>query len=225
MDFDIDPGLRGLLDQHALRAHERQIGFQELVGDHEWELDLNVGTLRLGRNLLLPAQVLGTVSFDSWTWRWSWANDAIPKELSTSAREARRLGETLGVVPLTEAEFPVEDVFDGHVLALAVSGLLDADAYYRCPHEGGEVYVLVQIDRTQFPDLRAPEAKASHVITELLLALPIAVSKLGVEQYLGAGGVSATTTGRKIRIHGPNPVTITFDGQGRVTELESTVQP
>ena len=132
----LDHDLRNLLDSHGLAAFERQLAFADLVGDRDWSLDQDDGFLRLGPDLVLPAQIIGSTSTKDRTWLWAWANPSIADPLCVRAREAARIGREGGVALLVEPELSMDRIADCHLVALAVSGLLDADAYYRGPHPG-----------------------------------------------------------------------------------------
>jgi hypothetical protein len=63
-----DPDFLGLLAEGGLASFERQLGFAELVGERDSLLDQESGVLRLGDDLVLPVQLLGSEATGSGTW-------------------------------------------------------------------------------------------------------------------------------------------------------------
>lgn len=219
-ESQLDPGLQTLFDEHGLAAFDRQLRFGDIAGEMDWNLDQDAGTLRLGADLVLPAQILGTTSAANGTWLWSWANPSVSDGLTTRARELARIGEERGLAVLTDPELDPGRYGDGHVIALAVAGLLDADAYYRCPHAGGEVYVLVEI-----PQVRAgrepPVERAIGVITHATSALPLPPTKAGITNYLRGLGAPVAESEHEVRVGDGEAGAYWFDELGRLIEITS----
>lgn len=212
-----------LLAEHGLAAYERQADFEQRIGDLDWRLDQDRGTVMLGDGLVLPAQLLGSEAVRARTWLWAWANPSIDAKLAIKSSEARSIGEARGLAWMTEPQIDTERTGDGYLLALTTSGLLEADAYYPCPYPGGVVYALVDLPA----DLRLPRGRATaervvHVITNAVQDAPRLVSRSTIERYLATIGAEAESTGDMIRI-GEN-ATFRFDELGRLTGIDATLE-
>jgi YD repeat-containing protein len=218
--LDLDPSLLTLLEAHGLPALDRQLRFADLMGDPDWHLDQANGLLRLGAQVF-PAQVLGTTSWHSGTWLWAWANPSIAEPLTTRSREAARIGEERGLPLLTTASVDLDTVGDAHFLALAVGGLLGADAYYRCPHDAGEVVVLLDVPSIRGP-VAHPEVRALTVVPRSA-TVPGVLGAASIAGYLRWLGLPVTETEREVRIGDGTAGTFTYDELGRLTGMTGTV--
>jgi hypothetical protein len=130
-----------LANRYLAASFDKQLYLANLIGEADWHLDMAAGLLSFGDRHRWHVQLLGTEANESQTWLWAWANEAsgIPTQLLGSALTLRMLGEAQGIPELAEAEVPLNEV-NGHVLAMIGSGVCRADAYYRCPYEGGAAF-------------------------------------------------------------------------------------
>lgn len=218
----LDPQLQALVDEHLLPAFDRQLAFGEIVGDRAWQLDQDAGVLRLGDDMVLPAQVLGTVSEASGSWRWAWANDSVAEILTRRAREATAIGRERGIGVLTDADVDLGRIFDGHVLALVVAGMLGADAYYRCPYDGGEVFVLVELPPMGRDSAESVSSRAMSVVSQALLGVPVPIRQIAGTNYLRGLGLPVRETDGDVRVEDGSKARFRFDRQGRLTEIRGT---
>jgi hypothetical protein len=217
-DPALDATFRALLDDHSLAAFERQLSFSKYAGDRDWQLDLDRGILRLLPDIELRAQVLGTVSHEVGTWLWAWANETVPSQFAEQAATLRRLGEERQMEILTTPEVPVSAIGDGHLMALAAAGALDANAYYRCPYEGGEAYVLVELPRQPGP--HSDLIHVVHVVSTALTSIPPAVTAAAIRAYLSARDIRFDEKENEIvATTESGQATFRFDNLGRLSEL------
>ena len=116
----------------------------ELVVQNEnWNIDLGRGVIFFGMREY-PIQFIGSESKSSGTWLWGWENiNHFPDEIIRLADETKACGEEWHLEALTAAEFDLNDTLSGHNLSIAACGIADHFAYYRCPHEGGAIFVAV----------------------------------------------------------------------------------
>jgi hypothetical protein len=210
-----------LLSEYGLASYERQAAFEQRIGDLDWQLDQDEGVVRLGEDIELPAQILGSEALREKTWLWAWANESIDQRLTASAREARSIGEDRGLSFLTEPQIDTERTGDGYLLALATTGLLGADAYYPCPYPGGVAYVLVDL-AAEAPDFGpATPQRIVDVISMAIQDAPRLVSRRPVDRYLATIGAEVSSTSEMVRV-GEN-VTFRFDELGRLTEIDASL--
>ena len=147
--------LHDLCAAHAALSSEKQRALAAALGDGPWRFSIGAGTISLdGGRFVFPIQLLGTQAEESNTWLWAWANEAsnFPPDLLTSANRLRQIGLEEGVMELAEPQLDLGSPddrpwFDGYYLAMAASGLCQADCYYRAPYEGGALFVLLQAPR------------------------------------------------------------------------------
>ncbi len=215
---DPDLDFLDLLAAGGLAAYERQLAFSGMVGDRDWLLDQATATLRLGDDLVMPAQILGSVSDGSGTWLWAWANPSVEPSMTTAAERARALGQERNIAVLVQSEVAIGRIGDGRLLALAVADALGAEAYYECPYEGGTAYVLVERLDLSPSQSTTPARRASTVVRAAIADIPTIVSRRAIEVYLARIGAAATVEDRRIAVaEGP---TFTFDGLGHLTGIE-----
>jgi hypothetical protein len=217
-----DPEFLDVLDEYGLAAYERQAAFEQRIGERDWELDQDAGVLRLGDDIELAAQILGSEVPRHKSWLWAWANESVDPRLTAKAREARSIGEDRGLSFLAEPQIDTERTGDGYLLALATTGLLRADAYYPCPYPGGLAYVLVDL-AFDAPDLGPPTAR--RVVEVVSMAIhdgPRLVTRRSLERYLARFGGTVHTSDDSITFD--DDATFRFDDLGRLTAIEATIE-
>lgn len=214
-----------LFTHHAASTFDKQLHLNDLVGELDWHFDLGSGCLSFADRYRWHTQVLGTESEANQTWLWAWANrSGIAPELLQASLALRDLGWQHGIAELLEAQLPLAEI-DGHSLALIASGLLNADAYYRAPYEGGAAFLLITDER--FPRCSAPPlARIASVFPQALAALDIPNHKAALAGYLESYGLAFESEPARIVVKEQDePVlTGTFDEQDRLTHLEITLK-
>ena len=215
-----DASVMDLLIDHGLAAYERQLVFGERVGDPAWSLDQGRGVLVLGDSLELPTQFLGSESERTNTWLWAWANPTVEPRLAERAESVRSIGHERGITALTDAQIDLDRVGGAHFLAMATTGALGANAYYRCPYEGGAAFVMIELPEDMRPsgDL---SLRIVDYVAKAIADLPMLNSRRAIEGYLSDIGAAARDIPGGLRvIDGP---TIRFDDLGRVEALDANV--
>lgn len=201
---------------------DKQIQLADLISELPWHFDTATGLLSFGPRQHWQSQLLGTVSQASNTWLWAWANTAsnIPAHLLIASFALKAYGEQHGIPELTTPQLPLDQI-DGHTLALLASGICEANAYYRCPYEGGALFVLI-MDET-FPKCTDPPLqRIATVFPQAIASLEIPDHQLALRGYLDSYGLAHEVVGNQIVVkEGGEPVlTATFDEQNRLTNLE-----
>jgi hypothetical protein len=221
------PDFSSLFCRHAAASFDKQLHFATLVGELNWHLDLASGLLTFADKYHWPAQILGTEAEDSQTWLWSWANEAsqIPTRLQGAALMLRMLGQHHGIPELAEPQLPL-DVVNGHTLSMIASGVCRADAYYRCPYDGGAAFVLIKDEN--FPRCTEPPLRRlTSVLPQAISSLDIPNHRLALTGYLEYYGLPFQQEGTEVvvRENGEAMLTATFDELNRLTKLEATITP
>ncbi len=132
---------KDLVHQNAGLSFEKQQNFNDLTGSLAWNIDLGTGILSFG-NLEFPIEVIGSLSFNDYSWMWGWANakSGIPENLLGGSLKMKEIGEKKQIEELTEGHYNVEEGFE-HQMGFVASGLLNADAYF-CANYGQGTMVL-----------------------------------------------------------------------------------
>jgi hypothetical protein len=224
------PELRRLFDRHALGALEHQLHLVEVVATGDWSFDLQrcAVTFETGREEReVPVQILGTEAHNDGTWLWSWANTAsgLPQPALAAALELRAYGQAHGIYELTEPSFALAQA-DGHTLAMIAAGMRRAPAYYRCPYDGGAMFVLLEDpDIYCAPDI--PAVRLATALPQLIGQIELEDQRAGVEDWAERLGLVAEPRegGLAVRSPGGDEMELDFDRLGRVTQIRTRFAP
>jgi hypothetical protein len=163
--------------QHVAASYDKQMALSDLIGDSNWQFDMDSQTLSFGSKFHFKIQVLGTESNSSNTWLWGWANEAsgIPPSMLKASEELRALGVQEHISELTQAEIPLTDQVNGHNLSMIASGVCNGQAYYRGPYDGGALYMLIR-------DENYPQQNVLPVI-HITTIFPQLISNIEIENH------------------------------------------
>lgn len=87
-------------------------------------------------------QFVGSISTESDTWLWSWANDSVDPQLSASMIKVRDYGKEHGFTQLTGKKWHAHEV-DGWEMTAVAAFLLKARGAYRSPKENGLTFMVM----------------------------------------------------------------------------------
>lgn len=175
---------------HAAPSFGEQLHLSSLVGECDWHFDVSTGLLSYGNQYCWHTQLLGTESEVDGSWLWAWANTAsnIPAQLLVASLALKAYGEQHGIPELTTPQLPLDQI-DGHTLSLLASGICEANAYYRCPYEGGALFVLIMDENfPQCPD--PPIQRIATVFPQAIAALAIPDHRLALAGYFDFYGIT-----------------------------------
>jgi hypothetical protein len=113
-----------------------------------------------------------------------------------------------------------------HVIGVIVSRLLDYDAYYTIPYNGGRGAAVFKEKRLRPPPDQPLIVMCSR-FSQLLSAFPVPNHKLAFLGYVADYGMKAIVHGRTVRVEVPRvgELLATFDAKSRLTKLESKTLP
>jgi len=137
-----------MLARCAILSMFKQMHLSDVVQQRSWKFDLAGplgGLLRFGEELSFKAQILGTESADSDTFRWAWVNGDIPPALV----EASRALHAALPPEFRVAQFPLAQA-SGMQLGAVACDQLNAAAYYSGP-TGPTGRVILLITDPSFP--------------------------------------------------------------------------
>ena len=117
------------------------------VGKHErWDWYQETGKLIFSNNGVPTVEAdidfVGSLSTNSDTWMWAWANQSFLDGIKQRSREIRELGEANDYLPLASALWPAEQE-DGWEMTAVMAKQLGAIGAYRTPSDSGFVYMVI----------------------------------------------------------------------------------
>jgi hypothetical protein len=213
-----------LLERYAALAYDKQSDLYEVIGDNDWNVDLDAGTISFGPQLIFPVQVLGTFSHSSETWLWAWANaqQNLPELLLSQARQLQAYGEQHDIELLTVSTFDATKL-DLHSIGAIASGMFGASAYYLADYGAGIMVLTVKsdvIDQVPSNDF----ARISQVFPQVISVFEFRHRPAFIH-YLTQKGYEVTETADSVSAAlRPGALTATFDNLGRLTNLKGSSQ-
>lgn len=214
-------GLTNLLEKYAGIIMDRQYVLAGILGEHNWDADIESGMLAFeGADVQTPFEIVGTYSFSSETWMWSWANEAsgLPENMTAIARKLHALGEAQDIRELVTPDFSLDPV-DLHVFGIMACGIGEADAFYVADYGDGILVAVLTGDRVRSgwqPDHQRALLVFPQVISTFEVdhksALRNYLQALGYEVKDDKGSVAATRDKQQIQAD--------FDDIGRLTSLK-----
>jgi hypothetical protein len=116
------------------------------LGSYRWDLDQAKGKLIFSENgtprVIASVQIVGSYSTSSHTWKWSWANETVLKEMKKETEKVKRYGEQHGFKELTTAQFECDEDYAWTLMA-ATAYVLKYKGAYRGQIDNGYVYMLI----------------------------------------------------------------------------------
>lgn len=218
---------------------------QSLLGDyvvaqvgerHRFEVDIPTQRLSFvgedGRRLDVHAEMIGSVAPGPRSLLWGWAH---PQGQGDDRFAIKRLGERFGLRELTTPEVPLDpsiadedldhEVFEvSHLAGLVAVEAIREGFYYSAPtgHGPRVVFWLRGLEAVPAPTMRTVSSRLSQIVSEAFCR-DHRSGMLGVAEHLGwyldwrdeSFAVLSDPDGQQAEIH--------FDGQGRLSNLTSTL--
>ena len=216
---DASRGLIELLRRHSLAVLDAQLRLDDVAGEADWWISQNDGTITLG-DLIAEVQFIGSESERPHEWMWAWANENVDAPLAASAQQLRT---SHGHVPeFALPRFRMPRGIDGHAIATVATGLLKADAYYRAPHPGGSVFVMLRMPAATPLPAWTPLRRAGATLRAAPFTLLVPVGIDHVAAYLRDLGFEPSVTDRAVSVLEPDgELVVRFDGKGRIASIDS----
>ncbi|MEP0211592.1 MAG: DUF6882 domain-containing protein [Cellulophaga sp.] len=207
-----------LVENYAGLSFEKQYIFGDVIGDNGWQLDMGKATIAFGE-LSFPIQVIGSLSFNTSSWMWGWANtqSGIPENLLLQSNKLKEFGEEHAINELIEPHFNVDENFE-HKMGMVACGLFNSKSYYCANY--GQGTLVVTIDDNKIPAIdKSKLEKVLTVFPQLISSISIAhVSAL--KNYLIDRDFKLSMSDKEIKGEKDGKVvTAEFDDLGRLQSL------
>jgi len=208
-----------LIERFGGNAFDKQIDLGEVIGENNWNVDMEKGEISFGDKLVFPIQVLGTFSHSSKSWLWSWANtkSGLSEKVIQQAQQLKKYGEDNGIDLLKNSDFDATND-DLHLIGLIASGMFNSSGYYIADYGQGLMVVTIKSDKVD--KIR----KDNH--PRILTVFPQLISQFemnhnkALTNYLTDKNYTISENGTKlIATKNENKITAEFDDQSRLTKL------
>ncbi|MFC4102645.1 DUF6882 domain-containing protein [Paenibacillus xanthanilyticus] len=138
--------LQQLIERYGGAAIEKQFAIGDTIADLDWNVDMTVGTATFGSDLTFPIQMLGSVSHQSDTWLWAWANTQaqISPNILKQAHLLKAYGMKNNIPELTQTKVFATN-YEGHVLASIASGMFKSRFYYAGNYGAGTAFFTIDL--------------------------------------------------------------------------------
>lgn len=215
---------KNLLEQYGGLALEKQNSLFELIGESDWNVDLDTGLLTFSNGEEFPIQILGSYGYNAETWLWQWANDNSMNEGSvlSDAMKLKGYGEKNDIEQFVTAEFNCTTT-EIHLLGIIASGMLGRSAYYCGDYGNGIALMTIQSDKIDKVEYNEVE-RITSTFTSLISVCEMNHRK-AFSNYVQAKGYSLTQENNKIiSSKGESKITASFDELNRLTDLNTTIK-
>lgn len=191
----------------------RQNRLWEYIGKRNWRVDVQKRVLGFGIHKF-GIGLIGTESeySDTWLWGWGHTEDGLPEGFADPSENVKSL---LPNCPeFNEAKFDLDELRMGHNLSTVTVGVSDRNVcYYRCPYEGGAMFVQLEgLPDKLFKPLTFAETARLHLD---IIGSADCSHKLLAAGMLHQNGYSFTDNGSSITSeHGGQVIRFDFEEVG-----------
>ena len=208
-----------LLERYGGIGLEKQLDFADVIGNNNWNVDMQKGEIAFGPGLEFPIQVLGTFSHSSDTWLWSWANtqSGLPESIIQDALQLKAYGLENEIDLLINSEFDAS-IDDLHWVGMIASGMFGANGYYIADY--GQGAMVVTIKSSQLEKVQENEHYRIPTVFPQLISQFEMNHKAALSNYLMAKGYTVREDGLKLMgTKNGKTINAEFDDMDRLTKL------
>jgi hypothetical protein len=131
----------------ALHVKQDALDAQYTLGRHKrWDYDQETASLVFSNDgvpaIVADVEFIGSISTQSNTWRWAWANFNNLPNVRSRIAAVRDFGEQQGYSRLTVPQWAAEEV-DGWEMAGIAVHVLGARGVYRVPSDNGFLFIAI----------------------------------------------------------------------------------
>jgi hypothetical protein len=226
--------LAGLRDDAAFLSLEHQLHLADVLGQHEWRVDLDVPSFSVTGDHPLTCtavHLLGSAAPGPRSWLWSWANPSGFAPAATALAEwLRGFGPQHGIAELTTAELPFADLPNapddpaGAAWALVDAAKAATGRWTSYTADvGGNTYFAFLIEHPDFA-LPLPEGPRVMRVLQEGLFRGITDHRRAVQSYAVGRGLDIAWTEGSAALSGPGlALKINFDALGRVSNIAGSL--
>ena len=162
------------VDRHAILSFEKQFHVYDVIGEADWWVNLDDGTITFGGELEMGAALLGTEA--SGTWLWGWANPGnFPEPVIAAGLAAAEYGREHDLPVLVDPESTLSDDVTLDRIGLVVEGVLPLAATYTGSLDE-DARILLGLDH---PSLALPPPDPARLVAVLTTCSSRASSRTG----------------------------------------------
>jgi hypothetical protein len=208
-----------LIERFGGIGFEKQLDFGDVIGNNNWNIDIQKGEIGFGPDLVFPIQVLGSFSHGSETWLWAWANTQsnLPENILQQALHLKKYGEENGIDLLTSSEFDAT-INDMHLIGMIASGMFDTSGYYIADY--GQGAMVVSIKSNALDKFRKNNHLRIATVFPQLISQFEMNHKAALSNYLSAKNYAVLDENLKLTgTKNGNTITAEFDELNRLTKL------
>lgn len=211
----------------AMEAQESLAAVVDLNAPYQAAIDQ--ATLTIGGRPL-HVVLLGTVSKQTNTWLWSWANQGFASDIPAiaPAKRVTDVADSWGLWELAEPQFGLAGVLDtglgaGASIALVAAPIIGATAFYSADYGAGTAYFGI-LDPA-VPRVRPQAVTFPRRILDAVGLRP-ENPRSQVLTYASVHDLRVTGDERQLKVHiGGDVMGVQFDDQGRITNISGSLGP
>ncbi|MGW0201323.1 DUF6882 domain-containing protein [Nonomuraea sp. NPDC003201] len=230
--------LTNLLDDAAIISLEHQLHLEEVLGEHNWSVDLREQRFQFTGSRTITCtrfHLLGSAAPGPESWLWAWANPSgFPEPVTALSGTLRDFGQRFGIAELASAEVPfaalptspAEPHFAAAILTEAAKAVTGHWTSYSGDAGGGTRAAFL----VEHPDFQLPPPEPVRVMRVLqqALSLPLLTDhRRAMHGYAARRGLGASygdAGGDRLTLTGPGfEAAVDFDGHGRVGNISATL--
>jgi hypothetical protein len=161
-------------------AYERQQNLKSIIDEDIGEIDFENKIIKFS-DKEFPIQIIGTLfeKEDKWSWAWDNNDVGLPEDLIKDSEIINQIGIKYDIPEFTNAILTEVDINTAHILLMASSPLVNADAYYAVNENGLIIFVTIHSD--EIPTTNDLD-KFSHNFNDFQLDYPVN-PKMALEGY------------------------------------------
>lgn len=224
--------LDAVVDDAVLLSYEHQLQLMDVaeqLGRHDWNVDLNAGTLTLTGQYTLQAtaHLLGTTSEEAGSWLWGWANESgFPPHVMAVAGQVAAFGQQQGIAELAQPEVALTPDIATRLTDAAKVITGHWTSYSGAAGPGTQAYFLIDAPPLALPAPSSP--RFLRLVSEALSAGLVRDHRRALASYTRLRGLqtAATDGGATVHVRLPDgDAAVTFDHAGRITNLSGRAGP
>jgi uncharacterized protein YbaR (Trm112 family) len=211
--------LQELFERYSGVALEKQLAISDSIGNLDWNVDMSSGTATFGKHLTFPIQMLGSVSHQSNTWLWAWANSQaqISSDSLTQAFQLKAYGIKNNIPELIEEKISATNN-EGHLIASIASGMFKNRFYYAGNYGAGTAFFTIDVTE----DLMEQPESVLTVFPQLIMTFELNHRKALTFYLIDKGFKVFESNDSLTGVSAKLTVTAHFDELNRMNNLEAS---